>query len=106
MWTFCARQTGVTHTEIGNLSNALIIAFGIGCSVSLLVSTVMLVVLMLDFRVQALEARRGRWKFDRSKIKLADVTTFIGLHIRLVQGAFLLHLFDSASCLFAGTDMT
>ena len=65
-----------------SLSNALIIAFAVGSAVSLAISSTMLVILMLDFRVQALEARKGRWKFNRNKLKLADVTTFVGLQIR------------------------
>ena len=43
------------------MSNALLISFSIGTAVALLLFFAMWVVLLLDFRVRVMEARRGRW---------------------------------------------
>ena len=58
-------QAFTLHDEFLSISNALLISFSIGTAVALLLFFLMWLVLLLDFRVRVLEARRGHWSFNR-----------------------------------------
>jgi hypothetical protein len=50
----------------------------------------------LAANVQVLEARRGRWRFDRSLVRLADASNYVGLQISNSLVTYLLVLLASA----------
>jgi hypothetical protein len=63
------------------LSEALLQSFIIGAALSLVAFVIAWCVLFADFRVRALEARRGIWRFERAPLQIADASTFVGLQV-------------------------
>ena len=76
-------QASSLHREFDQFSRSLMIAFAIGAAISMIVFSSMMVILLMDFRVKVLEARRGRWSFNKSKSKIADASNYVGFQIRL-----------------------
>ncbi len=81
MLCWCA-QAYTLHAEFKRIADALLYAFIIGATLSMLAYTAAWLVLLADFRVSVLAARRGEWRFDRAQIRLADASMYVGIQVR------------------------
>jgi len=69
------------HGYMVSLADALFLASVVGSSVALTIFAIVQIQLVLDFRGQVLQARRGIWQFNAPKVAIKMTTTFIGTHI-------------------------
>jgi hypothetical protein len=78
-WAY--EQASELHSTFVEFSRSILISFTVGTALSIVLFFVMWIVLLLDLRVHVMEARRGRWRFDRSKVRIADASNYLGLQI-------------------------
>ena len=74
-------NAGKIHGYIISLSDALVTASTVGCTLGLLFYVVAMLNLILDFRAQVIQARRGIWQFNEPKVAIRAAITFMGTQI-------------------------
>lgn len=78
---FAYQQAYLLHEEFVILSDSFITSVIIGMTVGTLVFFLAWLVLLLDFRQKIMDARRGKYDFNRELIYLADASNYVGVQI-------------------------
>ena len=78
------------HRYLVSLADAIHTAAITSTVVSLLVFSYATVVLLLDFRGQIMQARRGMWQFNVAKVKLKAALTYVGSQVSNALFMFLI----------------
>lgn len=96
-------NAGKIHEYMLSLSNALVTASFVGCALGLLFYTAAMLNLILDFRVQVIQARRGIWQFDEPKVAIRTAIVFMGTQISNGVFTFLVTstIFGALAVVFA-----
>lgn len=81
------------HKYMISLSEALLTASIIATALGLLLYFLAMLNLILDFRAQVIQARRGIWQFNEPKVAIKTAITFIGTQISNGLFVFLVNAF-------------
>ena len=69
------------HDYVVSLAEALRLSSIVGSAIGISFYVIAWVVLCLDFRAQVLQARRGLWQFNVSKVTIGAALTYIGTQV-------------------------
>lgn len=74
-------NAGKVHYYMVSLADSIYLASVVASSLALFFYAVSMLVMVLDFRVQVIQARRGIWQFNEPKVIMKSAVTFIGAQI-------------------------